>query len=78
MTNMGDRRSTRGLNPRVRVAVAAGRSQRERDDALARLLESGDISIETIKRIAELIGNMDPTRRPAKTRLAKRRPGTGS
>ena len=53
---MGDRRATRGLNPRVRVAVGAGPSQRERDDALARLLQSGDISIETIERIAELIG----------------------
>jgi hypothetical protein len=79
MTSMGDRRPTRGLNPRVRVAVGAGPSQRERDDALARVLESGDITIETIERIAELIGNTDdPTREPDKTPLGKRRPGTGS
>jgi hypothetical protein len=45
----------------VRVAVGAGSPRRERDDELARPLESGDISIETIERIAELVENM-PTK----------------
>ena len=38
-------------------------SHRERDDELARLADNGDISMETIERIAELIANMSPKER---------------
>ena len=55
---MGDRRPTRGLNPRVRIAVGVRPSRLEQDEELARLLENGDISIETIERIVELIAAM--------------------
>jgi hypothetical protein len=57
---MADRRPTRGVNPRVRVAVGAGPPRRERDGELARLLAIGDISIETIERIAELVEKIRP------------------
>ena len=59
---MGDRRPTRGLNPRVRKAVGVRRERPERDDELAQLMESGDFSPETMERVAELLGQVDPRR----------------
>jgi hypothetical protein len=60
---MGDRRETRGLNPRVRIAVGVRPSKTERDEELTRLVERGDISIETIEHIVELIADMPGNRK---------------
>jgi hypothetical protein len=45
------------------MAVGVRPSRLEQDDELARLLEIGDISIETIERIAELIADMPGNRK---------------
>lgn len=57
---MGDRRPTRGLNPRVREAVGAHGPAQWDNGELIRLMESGDISRETTERIAQLLGQVDP------------------
>ena len=57
---MGDRRPTRGLNHRVREAVGAREHPRWDNSELIRLMESGDISPETVERMAELLGQPDP------------------
>jgi hypothetical protein len=57
---MGDRRPTRGLNPRVREAVGVQRRPQWDNTELIRLLESGEVSPETMERIAELLGLFDP------------------
>ena len=54
---MNDPRPTRGLNPRVREAVGARRpAQRDNGEPI----RMGDVSPETVKRIAELLRQHRP------------------
>jgi hypothetical protein len=57
---LGDRRETRGLNPRVRVAVRALRRKSEIPKAeLVRLVESVDLSRRTIERLTTLFAQVE-------------------
>jgi hypothetical protein len=59
---VGDRRETRGTNWRVREAVGVRQPRpQHQDQELVQLLESGDFSQDTIQRLAEALGQTDPT-----------------
>jgi hypothetical protein len=58
---MRDRRPYRRVSLRVREPVGRPQHERpQRDDELVRLMESGDFSTATTKRIAELLGQNGP------------------
>jgi hypothetical protein len=54
------RRPTRGLNNRVREAVGARGPAQWDNSELIELMESGDVSPETMERMAQLLGQFGP------------------